>query len=357
MTQFIETLKSYSYAGNNGYDYLLSLIIFVGLLIILKLIKVSIVSRLKVLAKKTKNDFDDTVIDILSNVKPPFYLLIALYFGLSVLSINETASKVVKAFFLIAIVFEVIRALESIVDYGVTKYLKGMEGDDVKSNDQSLAMVKSINVIVKVALWVIGLTLILSNLGVNVTSIVASLGIGGLAVALALQNILSDLFSSFSLYIDKPFKLGDFIVVGTHSGTVEKIGLKTTRIRTLQGQELVISNNELTSARVENFKRMEKRRVAFELGVVYETKSAKLENIPPMIEKIITSISETEFDRCHFKTYGDSALIYEIVYYVNSADYNQYMDINQQINLAIFNAFAKEKIEFAYPTQTVYLGK
>lgn len=352
--QYLESLKFINYFGNSVYDYSVALGVFIGLLVILKIVKAVIVSKLKKISEKTKNDFDDTVIDIFSRVRPPFYFLISLYFSLTFLSVSQTASNVIKILFLMAVVYEVVRGLERLIDYFVSKYLKGIEGED---EIQSRAMVRSVNVLIKIALWILAITLILSNMGINVTSIIASLGIGGIAIALALQNILGDMFSSFSIYVDKPFKVGDFIVIGKHSGTVERIGLRSTRIRTLQGQELIMANKELVTARIENYKRMEERRVVVELGVLYETSEDKLERIPGITKNIVEEVNDAEFDRCHFKAYGDFALVFELVYFVESADYNAYMDINQEVNLKIFKAFAREKIEFAYPTQTVYLNK
>ncbi|MAF13737.1 MAG: mechanosensitive ion channel protein MscS [Parcubacteria group bacterium] len=353
--EYLEQFKSLVFAGNTVYDYILAGAIFIGLIIVLKIIKMIIVGRLRHLAKKTKTDFDDTLIEIFGKVKPPFYFFVSLYFSIKYLTLPEIVNEGVQILFLIIIIWEVVNGLAKLVDYFASKYLAQTVGKG--GAGQSKAMVQALNIIVKMILWLLGLTLLLANLGVNVTSIIASLGIGGLAIALALQNILSDIFSSFSIYIDKPFKIGDFIVIGDHSGTVEKIGLKTTRVRTLQGQELVLSNNELTSARVENFKQMEKRRVLFTLGVIYEIKPAQLEKIPSIIQEIVKGVKGADFDRCHFKSYGDSSLNFEIAYYVNSAEYIDYLNINQKVNLAIFNRFTKEKIEFAYPTRTVYMQK
>lgn len=352
---YLEQLKLTSFFGNTGYDYVMAFVIFVALTIVLKIIKMIIVGRLRQLAKKTKTDFDDTLIEIFAKVKPPFYFFVALFFAIKSLEIPGLVDTGFKIIFYVVIVWEVINGLSKLIDYFAGKYLAQLEGTDKQG--QSQAMVRAVNMIVKAILWALGLTLILANFGVNVTSIIASLGIGGLAVALALQGVLRDIFSSFSIYIDKPFMVGDFIVIGDDKGTVEKIGMKTTRIRTTQGEELVISNTELTEARVKNFKKMEKRRVAFELGMVYGTKQDKLKAIPNIIKEIVGAVKGAEFDRCHFKSYGDSSLNFEIVYYVSSAEYIDYMNTNQAINLQIFEKFAKEKIEFAYPTRTVFLQK
>jgi len=353
---FIETtfgfLKDYSFLGNTAYEYYIALAIFIGLVLLLKVFQVVIIARLKKLAKKTKTDFDDALIEIFSQIKPPFYFFIALYFALKTLAVNEFVYKVLMVIILIAVVVEVVRSAQRFIDYFIEKYLtKAKDGKEQKKYSET--MLKAASGLVKITLWVIAIILVLSNLGVNVTSLIASLGIGGIAIALALQNVLGDIFSSFSLYMDKPFQIGDFITVGPDSGTVEKIGLKTTRIKTLQGEELVVSNKELTTSRVQNFKKLEQRRVVVNLGVVYDSTQKNLRAIPKHCKEIIDKIKKAKFDRCHFAKYAASSLDFELVYFVDSAEYADYMDVNQRINIEIFNKFNKEGIEFAYPTQTV----
>ena len=355
--QIKEFLSGYAWAGNSLYDYILAVLIFVVVLLALKIFQSIILAKLKSLAKKTKTDLDNLDLSLFSKVKPPFYLILAIYFSIKVLAISGLIEKVVNILVVVVIVIEVIQILERLVDFLTHKYISKVKGESAEDHKASLAMASALKIIAKIFFWLIGIALVLSNLGVDITSLIAGLGIGGLAVALALQNVLSDIFSSFSLYFDKPFKIGDFIAVGSNSGTVEKIGLKTTRLRTLQGEELVIANKELTSVRVQNFKKMQKRRVVFSLGVVYETTADKLEKIPKLIEEIIKPIKNAEFSRCHFTSYGDFSLNFEVVYLVNSADYNEYMNVNQEINLKIFKKFADEKIAFAYPTQSVIIEK
>lgn len=354
MEFYINLLKSYTWAGNTAWDYGLALGVFILSLLVLKFIQVVIVSRLKKIAKRTSTDLDDTAIAIFQNIKFPFYLLLSLYFGIKYLNLDGVVDSVFYVLLVVVIVFEVVRALEKILDYWMYRQAQKQEEGD---NEQSKSMMRILKVSVKVILWVVALLMIFSNLGINITSLVASLGIGGIAVALALQNVLSDLFSSFSIFIDKPFQVGDYIAIGADSGTVEKIGMKTTRIRTLLGEELVVSNKELTTARVQNFKRMEKRRDLFTLGVTYETPKEKLEKIPELVRQAVEAVEHTEFDRCHFANFGDFSLNFEIVYYMEESDYTVYMNAKQAVNLNIFEAFAKEGIEFAYPTQLVYTKK
>ncbi len=207
----------------------------------------------------------------------------------------------------------------------------------------------------RVAVWSVALLLMFSNLGIDVTALVAGLGIGGIAVALAAQNILGDLFASLAIILDKPFEVGDFIIVGDKMGTVERIGIKTTRIRSLTGEQLVVANADLLGSRVHNYKRMNERRVVFSIGVTYETPADKVEQLPALLKEIVEAREAVRFDRAHFKAYGDFALIFEIVYWVLDPDYNRFMDIQQSINLEIFKRFEALGVGFAYPTQTVHL--
>ncbi len=217
------------------------------------------------------------------------------------------------------------------------------------------AVVEFVRVTSKVVLLVVGVLFLLSNLGLNVSSLIAGIGIGGIAIALAVQNILGDLFSALAILLDQPFTVGDFIVAGEHRGKVEKIGIKTTRIRSLKGEEIVIPNKELTASVIQNFRRMEKRRVVFEVGVAYETSLMKLKKIPSIIEKIINGLENVEFKRANLIKMADYALVFEVVYELDSKDYTLYVNRQQEIIFKLLEAFKKHKIEIAYPTQVIHL--
>jgi small-conductance mechanosensitive channel len=216
--------------------------------------------------------------------------------------------------------------------------------------------VNALGFIARAGLWWVLLLMGLSNLGVDITAFIAGFGIGGIAVALAVQNVLGDLFASLSIVLDKPFVIGDFIIVDDLLGTVEHVGLKTTRLRSLSGEQLVFSNSDLLNSRIRNFKRMYHRRVVFEFGVTYQTPYEKAARIGALVREIVEAQEKTRFDRAHFKEYGDFALVYEVVYHVLEPDFNVYMDIQQAINLEIFRRFEEENISFAYPTQTLYVA-
>ncbi len=341
-----------SFWGNAVYDWLGAILIFLAALLILKIFKLILIGRLKTLSAKTKTEIDDMVIDALGKIHWPLYVLVAIYFSLFFVNVNFLVKEWASYIFLIAVVYYAITFLGALIDYGVKVVAikrKEKEGD--------VGIVKFSGAVMKIILWAGAVVLILGNMGYNVTSLIAGLGIGGIAIALALQNILGDLFSSLAIYFDKPFKVGDFIVIGEYMGTVKRVGIKTTRIEALQGEEIVIPNNELTNAKLQNFGLMEKRRIVFTIGVTYDTPASKLKKIPTIIRKIIKEQENSKIDRVHFKTFGDSSLIYEIVYYIDSSEYTIYMNAQQEINLGIVKEFTQEKIEMAFPTQTLYVKK
>lgn len=347
----LNKFSDYSFYGNTVSEYIFAVLVFFALLLAFAFLNKVILNRLEKLAQRTKTDLDETFISIIRGLKPPFYGFLAFYFALWFIEIPEPAWKALTVVLVIWVVYQSMVAASVLVDYAVKRYTRKEE------NSGTISAVKLIGKISKGVLWVVAGLFVLSNLGVNITSLVAGLGIGGVAVALALQNILSDLFSSFAIYFDKPFVPGDFIIVGDKMGVVEYIGIKTTRLRALQGEEIVISNQELTNAQIQNFKKMSERRVVINFGVTYETPDNKIKKINGIIEKIIEDTSNARFDRVHFKNFGDSALGFEVVYYVESGDYNEYMNVNQEIHFAILEKFRKEKISMAYPTQTIFIEK
>ena len=346
---------SYSFLGNTIEAYSIAFVVFVSLILVFRFIQWGILKRLENLAQKTKTDIDDTFVGVVKSLKPAFYYILALYFGLQYLSLSSIVDSVIDGAVFIAIAYQVVTALHILIDYTIEKWAQ-REGKDEENVQKAYRFLSNF---IKWGLWVIAILAVISNFGINITSLIAGLGIGGIAVALALQNILSDLFSSFAIYFDKPFEVGDFIIVGKHSGTVEKIGIKTTRLRALQGEEIVISNQELTSARVQNLKKMEERRATLSFGILYETPIEKVKEVPNMVKEIFGGLEEgkVRLDRVYFTKLADSALTFEVVFYIPTREYTDYLDIQQELNLKLLEKFKKENIEFAYPTQTVYVAK
>jgi len=340
--------------GNSICDWLTAFGVFFLVLICLKIIKKIAIKRLQGLAKKTKNRLDDIAIEAINKIHWPFYIVTSLFIAINFVNTSEFVLKIVYFTLITSSTYYALKVLEKFIDYGAEEVIKKQKEEQ---GSGSPAIVQISGSIIKLTLWASALLLILSNLGVNITSLVAGLGIGGLAIALAIKEILSDLFSSFSIFFDKPFKIGDFIVIGSNKGTVTKIGIKTTRLQSLQGEELVMSNSELTKASVQNFGKLEKRRVTFNIYVDQETTPVKLKKIPIILEKIIKKEKITEVSRIHFSSIDESNFIFSIVYFANTSDYMEYMNVQQSINLGIVEQFAKEKISFSHPTQTVYIKK
>jgi small-conductance mechanosensitive channel len=335
--------------------YLLSIALFVGTTILFWLIRTIVLVRLRAISERTSTNIDDMLIRAVSSIRTWAYVILSLYLALLPLPLPAFAETAATALVLFTLVWQAIEVITVIIDFFARNVIeKDEDGDGVVDPNAATAS-SMVTLLSRIVLWAFGGIFVLSNLGIEITSLVAGLGIGGIAVAFALQGILSDLFSSFSIYFDKPFRIGDFIVIGDDMGTVEKIGIKTTRIRTLQGEELVVSNAELTTTRVQNYKKMQERRIVFQFGITYETPREKVKQVAEIVKEIVHNTSDTRLDRVHFASYGDSALVFEVVYFVCSDDYNLYMDRQQEINVALLDTMAKEGIEFAYPTQTVYM--
>lgn len=309
-----------------------------------------VVSRLERYAEIHRTSFINGLVASARRTNTLFLFALAIYIGTSFLDFSLKTTLLIRNVIKVAVILQGTIWVSDFVRAWIFRYmtLKAKRGEESRS---ALGV---INFLSQALVWSIALLLAMQNFGVDITALVAGLGIGGVAVALALQRVLGDLFSSLAIVLDKPFVSGDFINFdNTFLGTVEHIGIKTTRLRSLGGEQIICSNSDLLSARIRNYKRMQERRVVFNIGVVYQTPYEKLEKIPAMLEEIIKSQENTKFDRAHFFQYGDFALIFEIVYYVLSPDYNLYMDIQQTINMQIFKRFAQERIEFAYPTQSL----
>jgi small-conductance mechanosensitive channel len=343
--------SSHTLFNNTVGDYTFAFTIFLLGLVIFGLTQFFALSWLAQISKKTKTDLDDVFVKIIKSFKPPFYLFLSFWFAIRFIDVYGTADKVLTAILVLWFVYQAVVIAGILVEDVVFRHFAKDQDETTKS------AIKLISNLVKGILWVVGILLVLSNFGINVTSLMAGAGIAGIAIAFALQGILSDLFSSFSLYFDKPFRVGDFIKMGDSRGTVKQIGIKSTRLESFTGEEIVLSNQELTSAKIQNYGIMEERRGDLHFGVLYETKKEQLVKIPHIVKNIVDSIEEVRFDRAHFKGYGDSSLDFEVVYYVLSPEYEVFMDKQQEINIALFEKFASEGIGFAYPTRTVYIEK
>jgi len=291
-------------------------------------------------------------LQVLSRTAVPFFFVLALFVGAQVLTLGSSTVRVLASAITIALFWQA--GIWTVAT--ASAWLDHKRRRSLVADRAALGSISIIGVILNAVIWALVVLLTLDNLGIDITALVAGLGIGGIAVALAVQNIFGDLFASLSITLDRPFVVGDFLIVGDVLGTVETIGIKSTRLRSLNGEQIVMPNSDLLGSRVRNYGRMMERRVVFATGVTYETPIEALERIPRLIQDIVEGQADTRFDRSHFAAHGAASLNFETVYYVRSPDYNRYMDIQQAINLRLHREFAKLGIEFAYPTQKVFVA-
>ncbi|NGY05138.1 mechanosensitive ion channel family protein [Solimonas terrae] len=337
---------------NSIQEWLIAFGIATAVVLVVGLIRSLVVRRLAALAKRTSTMVDDLLVFVVRQTHLLLVWLPAFWLVGHSLDLPDRVALFVKGAASLAMVLQAGLWVGGAIDFWIaTSRERAMQ-----ENAGAATSLGALNFITKVVLWAFLVLVGLDNIGVNVTAMVAGLGVGGIAVALAVQNILGDLFASLSIVIDKPFVIGDFIIVGDFMGTVEHVGLKTTRLRSLGGEQLIFANSDLLKARVRNYKRMQERRIVFKFGILYETPVDKLERVADMVRDIIKSQNLVRFDRAHFASFGDSSYDFEVVYWMLDPDFNKYMDTQQLINLAMVRLFADEGIGFAYPTQTLHVA-
>ncbi len=347
----MQDFLSQTYFGNSILNYFIALGIFIVGIIVIKIFKTIVLNRLKKWSESTETQIDDFLVRGIQKTVVPLLYLGAFYLAVEYLKIDPDTMGIINKIAVIIFTFFLLRAVSSIIRFSLNAYVRKKGGKESQEKE-----LRGISTIIALIIWTVGLVFLLDNLGFKVSAVITGLGISGIAVALAAQAILGDFFAYFVIFFDRPFEIGDFIIVGDKLGSVEYIGLKTTRVRSLSGEQLVFSNKDLTDSRIHNYKKMERRRVVFQLGVIYQTTLEQVKEIPGIVKKIIESQADTAFDRGHFAKYGDFSLNFEFVYYVIGSDYTKYMDIQQAINLEIYKAFEEKGIEFAYPTQTLFMS-
>ncbi|MBE0569123.1 MAG: mechanosensitive ion channel family protein [Deltaproteobacteria bacterium] len=345
-------ILSYEFYHNRVSEYLLCLAILAAGLLVVKIFQSLITRRMKAWAQTTETHFDDFLVERIRSTGVPLAYLGVAQASLRVLNLTPRVERIIDnagivILSLIAILFAV-----TLVRFAFREYMR-KEGEDATREHALKGVITLANSLV----CVVGTLFMLDNLGFKISTVIAGLGIGGIAVALAAQAVLGDLFAYFTILFDRPFEIGDFVIVGDHMGVIDRLGIKSTRIASLGGEQIIVSNKDLTDSRVRNYKRMAKRRVVFRIGVTYQTPAKSLREIPGIIADVFREIEGATLDRAHFFSHGDFSLNYEIVYYVEGNDYARYMDIQQAANLRIHEEFEKRGIEFAYPTQTLYLGR
>lgn len=352
MEQLTDTLNALQLGGNSLLAWAVAAAVAVGAYAALSLGKRLLLRNLGRLTAKTETVIDDLLVAVLRSTRQFTLVLVALWLGSRPLELGS-AESVLDLIILFAVALQVALWANRLV----SEYIVYFSNTHRDEDPGMVSALQGLSFVARLIIWSLAVLLVVENLGYDVTALVAGLGIGGVAIALAVQNILGDLFASLSIILDKPFMVKDFIIVGDLLGEVEKIGIKTTRLRSLSGEQLIFSNSDLLNSRIRNFKRMYERRVPFTFGVVYQSSPDQLESIPGTVRDIVEGVANTRFDRAHFKAFGASSYDFEVVYYVLSPDYNEYMDIQQAINLGLCRAFQEQGIEFAYPTQTLYLAR
>ena len=336
---------------NTILSYLIAAVSIAIVWLVLRLTKKWLIGFFKKIAVNTNTRLDDGIIQVSEKFVIPYLYLLINYNIIIQLNLSQKVQKVNGAAFMVITAYYIIRLVNFAFNRVVVLYMK-----QKNEPPHRIKQVDGMLMVVKALAWVTGIIMLADNLGYDVTTIIAGLGVGGIAIALAAHSILGDLFSYIVIFFDKPFEIGDFIIIGDHSGIVEKIGIKTSHVRSLDGQQLIMPNAEMAKSVIHNYKRLQRRRVVFSIGVVYYTSSYKLRSIPGTIKDIISIQNHADFDRVHLKSFGDFSINYEIVYYVNSADYLLYMDTHQEICMTIFEEFEKTAIEFAFPTQTLFVN-
>ena len=338
------------YWNNTVLDYVIAGGSIILLWLVLRLLKNRIIHFLHKLSSSTNTIFDDLLISALSKIALPFVSIAGIILIIRELTLPVKAYRILEVVLIVVTTWYLVKLVNFIIHGSVHLYMERKNEPPERLN-QSDGILKVIYVMV----WIAGIIMMIDNLGFDITTIITGLGIGGIAIALAAQNVLGDLFSYLVIFFDKPFEIGDFIKTGNQSGTVERIGIKTSHLRSPDGQQLVMPNAELVKSVIHNFKRLERRRVVFNIGVVYQTSAAKIRSIPVLIEEIIRSQPNVGFDRVHLKSFGEFSLNYEVVFFIESTEYIVYMNSQQEILFKIVEKFEAEKIVFAYPTQTIFL--
>lgn len=347
------TFLEWMWGGNTARHYLSALLTWLAIWVCAKpLVKVLLI-KVEKAAMASQSEFGDFLLSCIKEIPNWVYFVAGVTVALQWLYLPPPVFKIAQLIFVLALTVAAIGLAQHVAAYALGQYHRNKAVEDSTARTAT----QGVLALIKVVLWICGLLFLLDNMGVNITTLVAGLGIGGIAVAMASQTILGDLFSSFTIYLDKPFGVGDLITVGELTGRVEHIGIKTTRVRSLSGEQLVFPNSDLTKSRIQNFQQMNERRVLFVVGVTYDTPSDKLKKIPEVIRAMFKDIDQARVDRVHFQSFGDSSLNYEIVYFVKSRDYTTYMDVQQKVNFELKDKMESMGVEFAYPTQTVHVVK
>ena len=341
-----------TYLGNPVNAWLTAALTVAVLFVVLVVVRGLLVSRLGALATRTTNQIDDMLVTLIGATRTWVLFVLALYAGLAQLNLQGQISTHLAPAAKLVLLWQTALWGASVIGFWVKHHL---DRRTAVVDRAGIAMINAMGIGAKVILWIlVAITTLKTVFAIEITPLITGLGVGGIAVALAVQNILGDLLAALAIVFDKPFDVGDTIGVDTITGTVEHIGLKTTRIRSVTGEQIIIGNGDLLKSRLRNFKRMFQRRVLFHIDVPFTTAPDALERLPTIIERIVSAQSPVKFDRCHVSSFGESGVRIETVYYVLDPDYKLYMDVQQAINIELLRRLAGERVRFAMPSRTVY---
>ena len=339
-----------TFLGQEVRDWLVALAVASGFLLLVAVAQRLFTSRLAGWASRTATGIDDFLVALAARTRWLLMLFPAAWLGSLALDLGPRAAQGVRAAAVLALVVQAALWGVVAIDFWVARQRRRQ----LETDAASAALIGVLGFVAKATLWAVLLLLGLDNLGVKVTAAVAGLGIGGIAVALAVQNVLGDLLASLSIALDKPFVIGDTIQVGELTGKVEHVGLKTTRLRSVSGEQLVFSNSDLLGSRIRNHQRLEERRVVLPFGVVRSTLPATLGRIPGLVRGIVESQDLVRFDHAHLVRLGESSLDFEAVWVVLTPDNAVHLDRQQAILLALLETLAAEGVEIAFPTRTLH---
>jgi small-conductance mechanosensitive channel len=348
----MDNLLHQVYYGNSIKAYLIAFAVIVAGFLVLGFIKKLVFSGLRRWLKNVSSKTVTLLLEVMEQTILPLLYVTLIYTSLSTLHLSPVFRKYMNNIMMVVVVFFIIRIVILVIKKSVLAYLHRQEKEE-----NEISQISGLLILVNIIAWCIGIMFLMGNLGYDISTIIAGLGIGGIAIALAAQAVLGDFFSYFVLFFDKPFEVGDFIAVDELLGTVEHIGLKTTRLRELVGDQLIFSNSDLAKSRIHNYSRMDERRITFEFGVIKETGLEQLKLIPEMVNDIIRTQPKTRLDRGHFASFGDFSFKFAFAYYVLDPDYTVYMNTQQAINFSILEALEKHNIKLAYPTQVLKAGE
>tara|TARA_B110000116_G_scaffold43141_1_gene35600 strand:+ start:4806 stop:5849 length:1044 start_codon:yes stop_codon:yes gene_type:complete len=342
-------LLSSVWVNNRTLDWTVAALLVLSVIGVLKLLISTIATRMALSSKKTETKLDDLILRCLENVKTISIVFFGFYLGALNLNLPTVVDEFLQKGLILVFLLQGALWANTVVNHILTDWAR-----EKYSGDSTISTaLGSIGFLVRGAVWAMFLMLALDNVGLDVGPLIASLGIGGVALALALQNVLGDLFASFSIVFDKPFVVGDFIETGGFEGRVQHVGLKTTRLEALSGEQLIVSNSDLLSSRIRNFEKRAKRRISFILRVVYDTPSEKLEKIPGILREIIKKQKVAQFDRAFLTKLGTHGINFEAVYFIEAPDLSSFGTVNHDINMGIIEKFGLEGIEFAVTSKTI----